>query len=183
MVAIVRAWDLAFSDKESADFLAGCKMGIDRAGNRYILHLIRVKGRWTEGKLKIIETALSDGSNVTCSIESNGTQLGYFYDIQADTRMRSRRVVSDKPQGDKEMRASMWGSRLCDRIVKCVRGPWNQMLFDQMDYFPSAGEHDDLVDSVSAGWAQLGDAQNAPAESVHVDRHVSMSEHRSKFAI
>jgi predicted phage terminase large subunit-like protein len=88
---------------------------------------------------------------VKCAIECNGTQLGYFQDIQADPKMSRRTVIEDKPEGNKEMRAGMWGSRLCDGIIHCVRGEWNSALFDEMDAFPN-GTHDDQVDAISGGY-------------------------------
>lgn len=178
---VVRSWDLAFSDRQGADYVAGAKLGLAPNGDRYILHLKRLHGRWTASKPSIIDTAQEDGARVTCSIEANGTQLGYFQDIQADARMQRIEVLPDKPEGTKEMRASVWGSRLVDGIIKCVRAPWNAMLFDQMNYFPNT-DHDDLVDAVSAAFAQLGESSGA-SESVAVDRKISLSSGRARFAI
>lgn len=168
MVKVVRPWDLAFSKTVGSDWVAGVKMGLDRDGNRYIMHLKRNQGRWPETKPKIIETAQREGPSVIVGIESNGTQLGYFQDIKDDKRMMCHVVESNRPEGSKEMRASIWGSRLEDGIIKCVRGPWNQELFDEMDYFP-AGEHDDCVDAVSAGWKMLA-TNTSSAKSVSVER-------------
>jgi predicted phage terminase large subunit-like protein len=155
MDQIVRAWDLAFSERQGADYVAGAKIGVDRPGNRYILNLKRIHGRWTSSKPQIIDTAEADGVAVIVSIEANGTQLGYFQDIEVDPRMANRTVVADKPEGTKEMRASVWGSRLDDGIIYCVRAPWNEWLFEQMDAFPNT-DHDDGVDAISAGMAKIG---------------------------
>jgi predicted phage terminase large subunit-like protein len=163
-VKIIRHWDLAFSDAQGADYVAGVKMGITTDGRRYILHLKRIHGRWTRSKPIIRDTAIEDGHAVIVSIECNGTQLGYYQEMAADTKMANRSVIKYEPDGNKEMRASMWGSRLDDNdveqksgIVYCLRGEWNQELFDEMDYFPN-GENDDCVDGVSGAWAQLGDS-------------------------
>lgn len=154
-VKVVRCWDLAFSDKSGADYVAGVKMGLMEDGRRYILHVKRIHGRWTKSKPEIIKLAQEDGPFVTCAIEANGTQLGYAQDIQDDIRMSSRTTYEYVPEGNKEMRASIWGGRLEDGIVYCVRAPWNQELFDEMDYFGST-DHDDIVDGVSGAWAVLG---------------------------
>jgi predicted phage terminase large subunit-like protein len=158
MVRTVRRWDLAFSDRDGSDWISGAKLGIDEREHVYILHVRRVHGRWTQGKPVIIETAQADGIDCTVYIESNGTQLGYADDIKSDSRMRNRTVLEDRPEGNKEMRASIWGTRLVDGIIHCVRGEWNGELFDQMDYFPSA-EHDDDVDAISGAYAKLTDVQ------------------------
>lgn len=157
LVKIVRYWDLAFSEQDGADYVSGGKVGLTADNRRVILHLRRIKGRWTESRPVIIETALRDGVEVECIVEANGTQLGYFQDIHDDERMARRLVSPGIPKGSKEMRASLWGSRLDDGIIYCVRGEWNQSLFDEMDFFPN-GENDDQVDSVSgANYALVGD--------------------------
>lgn len=157
LVKIVRYWDLAFSEQQGADYVSGAKVGLTADNRRVILHLKRIKGRWTESRPVIIEMALRDGVNVECIIEANGTQLGYFQDIHDDERLARRLVSPGIPKGSKEMRASLWGSRLDDGIIYCVRGEWNQSLFDEMDFFPN-GENDDQVDGVSgANYALVGD--------------------------
>lgn len=181
LVAKVRRWDLAFSEREGADYLAGAKLGRDRFGNTFILHVKRVHGRWTQGKPIIVETALSDGPEVTCAIEANGTQLGYYQDMQADQRMQRIRVVADKPEGSKEMRASVWGSRLVDGVIKCVRGEWNGQLFDELDSFPN-GEHDDCTDAVSGAFGLLGDG-GGESQAVPVEREIGVRSARERFAI
>jgi predicted phage terminase large subunit-like protein len=154
LVKVVRRWDLAFSDREGSDYLSGAKVGIDAIGNRYIVDIFRQQGKWTEGKPCIVALAREDGPECECIIEANGTQLGYYQDINADARMADRVVLPDRPEGNKEMRASIWGSRLDDGIIYCVRGAWNGEFFDQMDYFPNH-EHDDDVDAVSGAMKQL----------------------------
>lgn len=158
LIKVYRFWDLAFSDKEKADFCCGTLGGVDREGNFYIVNQKRIKEQWPKSKPIIIQRARDDGPRVRCAIEANGTQLGYYQDIKADARMRGRTVISQKPEGDKESRAALWGSRLIDGIVMIVVGDdgeltgWQQELFDEMDSFPGA-PHDDTVDSVSGLWA------------------------------
>jgi predicted phage terminase large subunit-like protein len=153
LMKIVRRWDLAFSERQGADYLAGAKIGITFDGKVFILHVDRVNGRWTKGKAQIVRTAKADGVGVTVAIESNGTQLGYYQDIKDHPEMLGHVVLSDCPVGTKEMRASVWGTRLEDGIIKCVRGPWNGMLIDEMDSFGPGCEHDDVVDAVSGAYA------------------------------
>lgn len=152
MVAIVRYWDLAFSDVQGSDYVAGVKMGADRQGNRYILHVKRIQGRWTNSAPVIMRFADTDGVECQQIIEANGTQLGYAQEMKE--RIPGRTILEGRPEGNKEMRAAIWGTRLEDGIIFCVRGPWNVELFDCMDFFPN-GEHDDIVDGVSGAWAGL----------------------------
>lgn len=154
MVSILRRWDLAFSERESADHFAGAKLGKSKTGDIYILHMKRGQGKWPQLKPVIIETAQQDGQQCSVYVEANGTQLGYYDDIKAHPSMRNRAVYPDHPEGSKEMRASLWGTRLEDGIIHCVRGEWNGELFDEMDYFPNA-ERDDMVDAISGGYNKL----------------------------
>lgn len=154
LVKVVRHWDLAFSENRGADFVTGVKMGLAEDGRRVILHVKRIHGRWTMSKPVIVAVSHQDDLRCVVSIEGNGTQLGYYQEMHDDVRMADRVVALYQPDGSKEMRASMWGTRLTDGIILCVRGEWNQELFDEMDMFPAA-EHDDVVDGVSGAWAQL----------------------------
>jgi predicted phage terminase large subunit-like protein len=157
-VKLCRRWDLAFSEARGADFMAGAKMGLDRFGNRWIIHIKRVKGRWPQGVPVIKTLAEEDGQSCSVLIEANGTQLGYAQQMKED--IPNRIVLEDHPEGSKEMRAMVWATRLQDGIIFCVRGEWNQEFFDEMDFFP-AGEHDDMVDAVSGGWKFLGEPDGA----------------------
>ena len=152
-----RMWDLAFTDTKGSDFVSGMRMGIDADGDVYLIHLKRFKGRWLASERGICAQADTDGIECAVGIECNGTQTGYF-DILKEM-LPTRTVLPVLPEGNKEMRASMWGSRLQDKKIYCVRGDWNQSLFDEMDYFPNA-EHDDIVDSVSHGWKHLKSSGN-----------------------
>ena len=168
--ATVRRWDLAFSEKQGADYAAGALVGVDARGNRYILNVKRVRGRWTQTKPAIVELALLDGVSTATLIESNGTQLGYYHDVKEDARLSGRVVEPDKPEGTKEMRAAVWGTRLEDGIIYCVRGEWTQALLDEMDTFPN-GEHDDQIDAISGAMKYLAD-RATPAASSTVAREV-----------
>jgi predicted phage terminase large subunit-like protein len=155
LTSIVRRWDLAFSDEKGADYVAGVKLGRDAANNCYILHVKQIHGRWPQSKPEIIRIAQQDGPAVTCAIEANGTQLGYYQDMKDDAQMRNIRVIPDKPEGSKEMRAEVWGSRLEDGIIFCVLAPsWNGAMCDQFDDFPNS-DHDDIVDAMSGAWGIL----------------------------
>ena len=157
---LVRRWDLAFSDATGADWSAGVKMGLAHDGARWILHVKRVKGRWPQVAPVIMDTAKQDGQTCHVLVECNGTQLGYADEMKVHPRMSGYVVKGDKPQGSKEMRATLWGSRLEDGILCCVRGAWNGDLVNEMDSFP-AGEHDDVIDGVSGAWAYCGAASGA----------------------
>ena len=154
MSSVVRRWDLAFSEQRGSDFVAGAKVGRTNDGRFVILDMQRFRGHWNVSKPRIIETALNDGPTVRCLIESNGPQRGYYDDVRSDRRMFGTPVGEDRPEGSKTMRAQLWGSRLQDGVILCVRGAWNGELCDEMDAFPN-GEHDDQVDAISGAYNAL----------------------------
>ncbi len=159
-VRLVRRWDLAFSEANGADYAAGVKMGLTADGRRYILDVERVHGRWTQTEPVIRRVAHRDEPECAVAIEGNGTQLGYYQQMADDPTMADRTVQLDQPEGSKEMRATLWGTRLEDGIIHCVRASWNGVLFDEMDSFPN-GVHDDVVDGVSGAWKMLGVSDGA----------------------
>ncbi len=154
---MVRYWDLAFSEAQGADAMAGVLCGLDQKKRFIILDVVHLKGRWPINKQKLIDQALADPPGVIQIIESNGTQLGYAQDIKDEPKLRTRHVRGFNPgeAGNKETRASMWGSRLDDGIICAVTAPWLQMTCSQIDSFGAKGAHDDIVDGISGCWAAL----------------------------
>ncbi len=154
---LVRYWDLAFSEAKGADAMAGVLCGIDQHKRFIILHVLHLRGRWPINKVKLIDQCLIDSPGVVQIVESNGTQLGYAQDVKDDIRMRTRQVRGFDPgqAGNKQTRASMWGSRLDDGIIYAATGPHLQMTCSQIDSFGAKGAHDDIVDGISGCWAAL----------------------------
>lgn len=152
LVKLCRFWDLAFSERDGADRAAGALCAVDGSGRFYVLDMISYNGAWPKLLKRIQATAEEDGLGVHVVIESNGTQLGYYQ--QAHDLIRGRIVRAGIPDGNKTMRASLWGSRLEDGIIHAVKGPWFPDFARECDDFPK-GKHDDRIDAVSGGWAYL----------------------------
>jgi predicted phage terminase large subunit-like protein len=166
---VCRAWDLAFSVKPTADWVSGGKVAKDDRSHRYILHINRFRAKWPDAKKKIVQQAHRDGPEVPVLIECNGAQLGYYDDIRADPAMGSFLVLPamvSHVTGKKEMRASIWASRIQDGVIHYVSdAPWAQAFLDECAYFP-VGENDDQVDCVSHAMSYLGDIAPFQSESV-----------------
>ena len=161
-----RYWDLAFSDAKPADYAAGVRVGKDHRHHRYITHVNRVHGRWPETKREIKRQAKLDGNQVVIIIEANGTQLGYYDDLRTDPELMNFMIMPGKPEGNKEMRAGIWASRIQDGVIHCVQDqPWCQVYSSECEFFPFF-EHDDQVDGTSGAMHYLGEIMPFQSESV-----------------
>lgn len=165
----VRAWDLAVSGRETADWLVGALVGRTNSGRTVIRHIKRLRGPWADAKAEMIEVMRGDGVEVQQVIETGGQQGGYCQELQRDQRLAGLSVVGIRPAGNKEQRAQVWASRIPDGLVYLVDdGSWNVDEFiSEATMFPN-GAHDDQVDAVSlavqalanvSGWASYARQQ------------------------
>ena len=150
-----RFWDLAASEKTSADRSAGVKVGFGEDGMSYIMDC--VSGRWEWPKLiKIIkDTAISDGPTVYQAIETTGTQRGLLQLLYNESSLAGLSFSGAESQKDKMVRANPWLARAEQGKVRLVAGEWNKEWLDEVLAFPE-GEHDDMVDATSGAFQKIG---------------------------
>lgn len=163
---IVRGWDLAISEKQSADFTAGALLGINqRSGAIYILGMFKRRMSWAKVKEKIIQQAWLDKKGYggteqerRHSVMRQGLEGVAGFKIAVDEVRKELlgeiRVELKNPParseggGSKLLRAQPWLVKLEKGNMYCVRGPWTKDFIDELDNFPD-GKHDDQVDAVS----------------------------------
>jgi len=164
-----RYWDLAVSGRESADYIAGARVGRASDGRMYIIDVARFPGPWADARPRMVQVMRRDGAGVEQGIEISGQQGGYFQELQRDEALSGVPVRGVDPRhvGNKEVRANVWASRIEDGLVAMVRGPWNDAFVAEAVAFPR-GQHDDQVDAVSGAVQMLpsmvsfGDVPQAP---------------------
>ena len=159
-----RFWDLASTEeervKDSPDFTAGALIGIRTIGTTpegdpihelWIKDINYFREEAPERDAKIRATSVRDGATVRITVERVG---GYkdAYNYLRKQLLGNRVVEGMTVNKDKVIRASPLETIFEAGNVHILRGDWNYEFFRQFTEFPSS-EHDDLVDSVSGGYA------------------------------
>ena len=148
-VELVRAWDLAITDKDKSDFTAGCLAGYDKkTGNFYIAHIAKKKANWFGVKNTIVQYAEQEGNRIGVEAVS-GFKTAYEEIKQA--LLGKTQVRYSVPRENKMIRANGWISRIDTEKVFLAKGLWNADFIDELSVFPD-GKHDDQVDAVSLAW-------------------------------
>ena len=180
---LVRFWDLAVTEKTSADYTAGALCGRDAQGNLWILDVRRGQWEWTAGRSIICARAHEDRCQV--GVEVVGTQKGLAANLR-EVFPGQFCLTETTPERDKLTRALPWFSRVNSGRAYIVRGSWNSAFLDECQAFP-LGAHDDQVDAVSGACAMLlGGERTSPliARNESSNRvHRSMSERRERSVV
>lgn len=158
----VRAWDVAFSAKSSADETAGVRAALDRTTNTlYLASPLAARLEAPDAREMIIQTALADGREIPVHVEAVASQVATIQDLTRDPRLLAHRVHPIRPQGDKVASAVPFASRAAAGTVRLVGSPaeWAGWV-EQWLAFPS-GTHDDRVDAVSRAIEALADDPTA----------------------
>lgn len=151
----IRAWDLATSEKTSADYTVGALMAVDATKTLWIKDVVRGQWEWPEARRRIIQTANTDGPEVSVYVEQGAFKGGALCQDLLDSWERIEiPLYARKPVGDKVQRANPVAARAESGRVRLVEGPWNKDFVDEFASFP-LGKHDDQVDAVSLGFSSL----------------------------
>lgn len=153
MVRVVLGIDLAISLKEHADYTVIATLGFDADNNFYILGITR--GHWQMDRTmdeaqKHYDVAKARwGRCDLVAIEQVAYQAAIVQTMLRTTRLPILGVVPDK---DKRTRAYPWKLRFEQEMGYADReSSWWATFADEAVDFP-LGEHDDMIDAISAGW-------------------------------
>lgn len=162
---VVRSWDLAITDKETSDYLAGALVYAKQRSLSdvelqvyqdarvtlpllvYCADMVHQVGVWPVQRKKIIETALQDGRHVPVLVESSRLDLAAVQQIRYDLQALGFEVVVIKPRGDKVSRKSAFSEIVSRRDFSIRAGLWNEKFLVELDAFPVTA-HDDMVDAI-----------------------------------
>lgn len=153
----VRAWDIAITEKTSADASVGAKVGIGIGGEIWIADLLREKRDWPTIKKLIIATAHADGKSVPILIEAAAQQAALVQDLMVHNGPLAGYIVVPvryKRKEDKETRAWAWAARAEQSGVYMKRDRWNEEFVEECVVFPN-GAHDDQVDAISIAFKYI----------------------------
>lgn len=163
---LVRAWDLAGTEKQSKsderkgkasdpDWTVGVLMGKSKDNRYYILDVRRVQATPLRVEELIRQTAELDGKSVAIWMEQEPGSSGVAV-IDHYTRhvLNGWNFHPDKPSGEKAVRAQPFAAQAEAGNVLLVRAAWNNELLDEIEMFP-AGRHDDQVDAAALAFNKL----------------------------
>ena len=155
---VVRAWDLAMSDRDSADFTAGVKVGKDNDGNFYVLDVFHARVDFGNLHDTMLEVMERDGPEVLQGIEKAGYMSRVIESLMADGRTHSYPIMPLTVDKDKLTRALPMTGRFASGKVFLVQSGWNENYIEEMVVFSGKGSaHDDQVDATSAAYALIED--------------------------
>lgn len=143
-----RFWDLATDEKTKDDFTAGARVAVHQDGRMFIDGVHNEKLKWPSARNLIAR--IGRGENLIMGIEAVAgfkTSVDNLKEVAPELHVRGINVVDDKLT-----RALSWLSKVQAGECWMVADEWNGMFISQLRQFPS-GDHDDMIDAVSGGYA------------------------------
>lgn len=161
------AWDLAISEKQTADYTVCVVVGVDHRGMFYVVDVRR--SRWdSKGIIDEMFSVYLAWKPEVFWVEKDKIEkaIGPFLYDAMHQREVFFNVETEAPVSDKVTRSASWRAKTRARGVKYDQeASWWDELKTEMLRFPK-GEHDDQVDSQSLLGLKLLDvgSANSPAE-------------------
>jgi predicted phage terminase large subunit-like protein len=151
---VIRYWDRAASESESADWTVGVKLAQLYNNQFVVMDMVRFRG--TPGKVeeRIRNVAGLDGPNVTIGLSIDPGQAGLVENAHMTSKLAGYTVKSVKETGDKVTRAGPVSSQCEAGNVMLIDGKWNEEFISELESFPStdSSSHDDVVDALSGAF-------------------------------
>jgi predicted phage terminase large subunit-like protein len=158
----VRYWDIAVSEKQTADYTVGALIGFGADQTIYLRNITRFRANWPqacEHIASISETEYeqfkASKQNYHVGIDARMSQQGFVQDLFTKGIFKHVSLWPDTSRGDKVQRASGWAARArFDKFRMVSDVTWNQDFINECLAFP-LGKHDDQIDAVSGGYQLL----------------------------
>jgi predicted phage terminase large subunit-like protein len=149
IVRMVRSWDKA-GTKDGGAWSVGVLMGIDTAGEFWVLDVIR--GQWgsTEREEQILIAAEKDKEEVRIIIEIEGGSGGKESGENTIRNLAGFHVIPHHPTSDKETRAYPFSSQVGGGNVHILKRHWTKDYVEELRYFPHSRYKDQVDASGSA---------------------------------
>lgn len=154
IVHAVRYWDLAMSEKTSADYTASVKIASCTDGHTYVVDVTHDRIDWGNLTDYMAGVMLNDGVNVLQGVEEKGYMSRAVQSLNADPRLHGYSVFGYPVDKDKLTRALPFAARCAAGMVHLLSAHWNEIYTDELCSFPN-GAHDDQVDASSGAWTML----------------------------
>lgn len=144
---VVRYWDKAGTAGGSGAETAGVKLGWLPKLKKYVI-LDCVHGRWSaeQRERTIRQTAEIDGREVRIGLEQEPGSGGKESAESSVRNLAGFLVFTERPTGEKPVRAEPFSIQVEAGNVAMLRGDWNAPMLSQMRMFPAG-----VIDMVDAG--------------------------------
>jgi predicted phage terminase large subunit-like protein len=150
----IRCWDLAGTEAEEGkdpDYTAGTRISVYGRDKLCIEDQVAFRMGTYDSEDIIRQTAQLDGRDTIVVIEREpGSSGKYTIDHFRRVVLPGFAVYEIVPTKSKTVRALQFQSHAQAGNISIVNGSWLEDFFEELEMFPE-GEHDDRVDSVSAG--------------------------------
>lgn len=146
VVRAVRYWDLAMSEKTSADYTVGWKTAIAEDGHRYILDVARKQIEWGDLTDYLASVMIADGPEVMQGIEDKGFMSRAIQQLNLDPRLKGYAIFGYPADKDKVTRALPFAAKCGAGVYHMLNRHWSGEAIDELCSFPM-GAYDDQVDA------------------------------------
>ena len=153
---VVRFWDLAATEKKTADYTASCK-GKKVNGIVYIMDATAEQIDPARTDATMLNVAKQDGKDVSIRFEQEGGASGKRDAVHIVTGLSGFDARGIRPQGDKITRAKPLAAQAFAGNVKLLRGSWNERWLNHMHGQPDL-DHDDEMDAASGMYVEMDGA-------------------------
>jgi predicted phage terminase large subunit-like protein len=151
---MVRYWDRAASESETADYTVGTKLGQLDNNQFIILDMVRFRGSPLRVEEMIKNMAIQDGVKCIVGIEEDPGQAGKVESSYLSRQLVGFNVRIQRATKDKITRALPFSAQCEAGNVLMVESKWNDDMISELESFPE-GNNDDIVDTLSGGFAML----------------------------
>jgi predicted phage terminase large subunit-like protein len=156
----VRRWDFAATDPKDKkkqggdpDWTVGLLLS-ELRGTYYVEHVVREQESPAGVERLLKATATQDGKFIKVVVPQDPGAAGKSNAAHLIKLLAGWDIHSVLETGSKEVRATPVAAQAEAGNIKLVRGSWNETFLDEVSMFPNAA-HDDQVDALSGGFAEL----------------------------
>lgn len=150
----VRFWDLAISEKKTADYTVGTLIGQTDDGRFVVLDVQRLRLGWQACMDKITQVALADGPATRIGIEKVLFSAAATVQLLQRPELSRHTLRGIEVHKDKLTRALPFAARVDAGLVDVLRRGWTSEFLDELGAFPN-GRHDDQVDSACSAYEMV----------------------------
>jgi len=146
-----RFWDLAVTEKKSADWTCSVRVAHDSNANVYVDSRIYLKAEWPKIRNLMIHTAAAEPDTVFSGIGNQGPQNGMVQQVMTDTALLNANMIGIPEVTSKRIRSYPVIARGEMGKLYLVKGLWNDSFIEECIEF-DVGVHDDQVDALSGAF-------------------------------